>query len=287
MERSGSSVTGGAAAGRTTYRTLRDQVIRIKGRTYDCWVVETEIVGETVSMPELGLPDTTESGTITSWIDKNLMLEVQSMGVMTAKSAGRSPVKVNVKTVTESLTVNEPVPDSVFTFTPPAGASEVEPQVFWASIAGKTPQTTLTGKDAPPFEVIGVDGKSYSLAQFKGKQVLLDFWATWCGPCQASMPILDDFYQKNNSRGVTVLGVDVAEEADVVMEFAKKKGIHYPIVLSGESGIIDAYQVTVYPTLVFIGADGKIKAYEMGFGGRSSFRQTLVDVGFVPPAGKQ
>jgi thiol-disulfide isomerase/thioredoxin len=177
---------------------------------------------------------------------------------------------------TQSLKINEPIPASAFNVTPPANATKVSAKSFLSS-AGVVVTLALVGKIAPPFELKGADGKTYKLADFRGRVVILDFWATWCGPCRASIPTVDDFYQKNKDRGVVVFGVNVGEEADVVNRFVKTNDVHYPVLLNAGSDVASLYKVEVYPTLAVIGRDGKVTACELGFAGAGALKRLLTN----------
>jgi len=111
--------------------------------------------------------------------------------------------------------------------------------------------------------------------------VLLDFWATWCVPCRASMPSVERISQEYKDQGLVVLGVDTGEDRDTVQQFLQKTPMAYPAVLAGESGILEAYKVTAFPTFVLIGRDGKIAAYEVGFGGEGVLRGMLEKAGLA------
>jgi thiol-disulfide isomerase/thioredoxin len=178
----------------------------------------------------------------------------------------------------KNLKIDQPVDESLFTFTPPEGAKEVK-ELSFASAA--LPKADLTGKDAPAFEIRGLDGKMYASTALRGKTVLLDFWATWCVPCRQSMPSVEKIYAEYKDRGLVALAVNTGEERELVEEFVKKTQFAYPVVLSGESGILDAYKVTAYPTFVLIGPDGKVIAHEIGFGGEQMLRKMIGKAAFA------
>jgi len=117
----------------------------------------------------------------------------------------------------------------------------------------------LRGKPAPAFTLKTPDGKTVSLADYKGKAVLLNFWATWCGPCKLEMPWLIDLQKKYAAQGFTVLGVSEDDgPAKDVSSFATKMGVDYPIVLSDDK-LNKAYGGVDYlPTSYYIGRDGKV-----------------------------
>jgi thiol-disulfide isomerase/thioredoxin len=122
----------------------------------------------------------------------------------------------------------------------------------------------LTGKGAPPFRGVSLEGKAYSLDELKGKPVLLDFWASWCGPCIRSMPTLEKLHQDYAAKGLVILGIDVGESRETVEKFLKTRNIPYPIIMGDEAGIPAAYGVSVFPTFVMIAPDGRIVSHQFG-----------------------
>jgi thiol-disulfide isomerase/thioredoxin len=202
-------------------------------------------------------------GVMTSWVDKNLLFEVQeeiTYSVRVPPEAGADPLEYRsrIRQVARGLKVNQSLRTDVFAFTPPADAREQPPQT-----AGN--RVDLTGKDAPSFRGVSLDGKTYSLDALKGKPVLLDFWASWCGPCLRSMPVVERLHNDYQARGLVVLAVDVGETREVVEKFLKTKSVPYPVIMGDEAGIPTAYGVSVYPTFVMIGQDGKVAATQFGF----------------------
>ena len=173
--------------------------------------------------------------------------------------SGATPVEYQSKItqLTRALKVDQPVPASMFAFTPPADASEQPAQVAGA-------RTNLTGKEAPAFRGVSLDGKVYTLESLKGRPVLLDFWASWCGPCKKSMPILEKLHEQYKGKGLVVLGIDVNEKRETVEKFLKTSPMPYPVIMGDEGGIPAAYGVTAFPTFVMIGADGKIASHQIG-----------------------
>jgi peroxiredoxin len=117
---------------------------------------------------------------------------------------------------------------------------------------------------APVFSLPDLDGKTVSLADFRGKVVLLDFWATWCDPCLEELPDLIKLQDRFKDRGFTIVGVSAdLQGAKVVGPFAKKHGINYPILISG-GDIPEAYPVPGFPTAFLIDKQGKIYARYLG-----------------------
>jgi thiol-disulfide isomerase/thioredoxin/outer membrane lipoprotein-sorting protein len=241
-----------------TTKTARQESITIDGTAYDCWVLTSS-----VKLPaQAGMGGQVSDGVMTSWIDKKLLVEVQEEIAYTVKvppAAGAAPVEYRSKIlqVTHGLKVDQPVAANLFAYTPPADAREQAPQ-----IAGN--RVDLTGKDAPSFRGVSLDGKTYSLEELKGKPVLLDFWASWCGPCIKSMPTVEKLHSDYRAQGLVVLGIDVGEKRETVEKFLQTKSIPYPIIMGDEAGMPAAYGVSGLPTFVMIGPDGKIAAHQLG-----------------------
>ena len=124
----------------------------------------------------------------------------------------------------------------------------------------------MVGKAAPDFtlDVVTSEGDRIHLNDLKGRAVLLDFWATWCEPCQVVAPILDRVSRKHRDKGLVVVGVNTSDEAGRAPIFAKKKGLSYPIVFDADDEVARRYGVTNLPTLVAIGADGNIVEVRSG-----------------------
>jgi peroxiredoxin len=121
---------------------------------------------------------------------------------------------------------------------------------------------------APPaadFALKDLSGKTVTLADLKGKAVLIDFWATWCGPCEESIPYWEKIHQKYGSDRFTVIGVDEDAETNVVAPFVKSHKMAYPILLDPDNRAYDAYGVRGLPTLYLIDADGKLRNQWVGF----------------------
>lgn len=114
-------------------------------------------------------------------------------------------------------------------------------------------------KPAPGFTLKSIDGKTVSLSDYKGKAVLLNFWATWCGPCKLEMPWLIDMQKKYASRGFTVLGISEDDgSTKAVSDFMVKMGVDYPVLMYDDQ-LNKAYGGVDYlPMSYYIGRNGKV-----------------------------
>lgn len=125
----------------------------------------------------------------------------------------------------------------------------------------KTPSPAL----APNFSLKALDGQEIILSQLKGKVVLLDFWATWCGPCRESIPHLVQLYKTYRESGLELIGLSVDKgDPAIVRNFAKSMDIPYPVVIASEE-IVRNYSVTAIPTTFLIDKEGKIRERIPGF----------------------
>src|SRR5690606_9944965 len=116
-----------------------------------------------------------------------------------------------------------------------------------------------TGQAAPAWKLRDLDGREVDSAQFKGKVVVVDFWATWCGPCIAEIPGYIDMQKKYGDQGLVIVGISVDQKsATEVKEFAASKGINYTIVMSDDRVTDDFGGVQVIPTTFLINREGRI-----------------------------
>src|SRR5271167_1710355 len=129
---------------------------------------------------------------------------------------------------------------------------------------------------APDFSLESLDGKTMRLSDLRGKAVLLNFWATWCGPCKIEMPWFVDLQKQYGPQGLQIVGVamDDASKEDIA-KFAKDMGVNYPILI-GKEAVGDQYGgVPALPETFFIGRDGKIVDKIMGLRGKSEIEEDI------------
>ena len=114
------------------------------------------------------------------------------------------------------------------------------------------------------FTLKGLDGKTYRLKDFRGQVVLLDFWASWCGPCRISMPYFNDLYRKYGDKGFVVLGIGLENNPQNLINAARNLGVSYPI-LQGTREIAQMFGIRAIPTTFLIDKEGKIVLKHVGF----------------------
>ncbi len=148
---------------------------------------------------------------------------------------------------------NQPAPNNSFSFTPPASAKEV------ASLPAETANyKSILGMQAPDFTLKDVNGKSYKLSDYRGKVVVIDFVGSWCPPCLAQTPYIQQIFDSYPEKDLMVFGLDVGEGAKQVSEFGFNAAFSFPLLLGVEPDVTAQYFVDDYPTTYVIGRDGQI-----------------------------
>ena len=138
-----------------------------------------------------------------------------------------------------------------------------------SSACAQTANLSLNFKD--------IQGKSFALSDYKGKVVLLDFWATWCPPCRKEIPGFIEMYNSYRSRGFVVIGVSMDDSTSDIKKFAKRYKMNYPILLgAGRDDLEPAFGQLPLPTAFVIGRDGRICAKHDGLTPKEDFEREIV-----------
>lgn len=137
----------------------------------------------------------------------------------------------------------------------------------------------MVGKPAPDatFAVAanGAVGSKMRLADLKGRPVLLDFWASWCGPCGMVAPIVDRVARRYEARGLVVMGVNVDDAPSTIRAYAAAKGLRYPMVVDADKQTSSRYGVSQLPTLVVIDREGNVRAFLTGLVDEAALNEIL------------
>ena len=129
---------------------------------------------------------------------------------------------------------------------------------------------------APDWQLNTLDGKRVKLSDFKGKVVILNFWATWCAPCRVEIPGFVMLQKKYGDKGLAVIGVSVDEQGpEVVKKFVKRFGMNYPVVMGNEK-IAEAYGgIVAIPTTFVIDREGRIAGKHLGYEDKETFEKEI------------
>ena len=118
---------------------------------------------------------------------------------------------------------------------------------------------------APDFTLESRSGENLRLEDHRGEVVMLNFWASWCGPCRQEMPLMDELYSQYKDLGFTILAVNVDENRDEALRFLDKVPVNYPILYDPESSVSELYEVQAMPTTVMIDRNGNARYLHYGY----------------------
>jgi len=125
--------------------------------------------------------------------------------------------------------------------------------------------TIAPGAPAPGFQLHSAASSDLSLSDLKGQVVLINFWASWCGPCRQEMPVLEQMYRKYKAAGFTLLGVNVEPKAADAEGFLKSTPVSFPILFDPDSKVSRLYEVSGMPSTVILDRSGKVRYVHHGY----------------------
>ncbi|MFQ5936520.1 MAG: TlpA family protein disulfide reductase [Acidiferrobacterales bacterium] len=128
-----------------------------------------------------------------------------------------------------------------------------------------TAEGAQTGQMAPNFALKSVKGKNLRLSEFRGEVVMINFWATWCGPCRQEMPVLDELYRRYHPIGFALLGVNIDDHTGRASKMARRLGVSYPILFDAQKAVSRLYDVNAMPTTVMLDRDGRVRYVHRGY----------------------
>ena len=138
------------------------------------------------------------------------------------------------------------------------------------------PEEARVGARAPAFELKNSDGELVSLHDLVGKPVVVNFWASWCGPCVFEMPFLEEIYEEWSGKGVEFLAVNVGEMPAMALDFVQKYGLSIPVLFDGDTEVARSYDIVGIPTTFFIDKNGVIQEKKIGaFGDKAEIESGL------------
>jgi peroxiredoxin len=123
----------------------------------------------------------------------------------------------------------------------------------------------LTGQQAPDFALKSSGGENLRLSEYRGDVVMVNFWATWCGPCRQEMPLLDELYTRYQRVGFTLLGVNIDDDSRKAMNMVSELGVNFPVLFDSRKEVSKLYQVDAMPVTVIIDREGNIRFVHQGY----------------------
>lgn len=133
------------------------------------------------------------------------------------------------------------------------------------------------GQPVPDVDLPG-SSVGAKLSELRGKVVYLDFWASWCGPCKESFPVMNDLQKKYADKGLVILAVNVDEKAEAMKDFLKQNPASFTIVHDATKKLVGTASISSMPTSFVLGKDGKVVAIHKGFHGKDTVKQYEAEI---------
>lgn len=148
---------------------------------------------------------------------------------------------------------------------------------LYANFTKDNVQKVEIGKEAPDFSLVDMDGQRHRLSDYRGEGVFLNFWATWCKPCEREMPYIDNQYQHFKDKGVKVLTIDVGESELVVNNFIERHNLSFPVMID-KGEVQTAYGINPLPITFLIDKDGKVIRSHTGELNEATVRRYMEEI---------
>ena len=241
------------AAKTSEARLLREETLTLEEKDVPCEVIEVEFGNDPAMQKK-------QESAHTFWIDKENALVLQEMWDSKSDMMGISS-QTRTTVVYKAIHIGPPA-ETLFGFSPPLNAKEVGE----IGLPGMSARRAPAKGPSKEFTLQTLDGQKTSLSDFKGKIVLLDFWATWCVPCRESAPVIEKVHSEFSSKGLIALAVDYGEEERLVRGYLDHNPSELANLLDPNKTVADLYQVGSVPTFILISKDGKVAYRAEGFG---------------------
>ncbi len=131
--------------------------------------------------------------------------------------------------------------------------------------AGSLASSDMIGQKAPDFALKSSTGENLRLSEYRGEVVMLNFWATWCGPCRQEMPLLDDLYNRYERVGFKLLGVNIDDNSQRAIDMMKELGVDFPILFDATKDVSKLYEVNAMPVTVILDREGNVRYVHKGY----------------------
>jgi len=123
----------------------------------------------------------------------------------------------------------------------------------------------LVGQSAPDFALKSSSGENLRLSEYRGDVVMVNFWATWCGPCRQEMPLLDQLYSRYQRVGFSLLGVNIDDDSSKAMNMVSELGVSFPVLFDARKDVSRLYKVDAMPVTVLIDREGMVRYVHHGY----------------------
>ncbi len=123
----------------------------------------------------------------------------------------------------------------------------------------------MTGREAPDFALKSSTGENLRLSEYRGDVVMVNFWATWCGPCRQEMPLLEELFSRYERVGFTLLGVNIDDDPRRAVAMAQELGVTFPVVFDNTKEVSKLYDVNAMPVTVLVDKEGRVRHVHHGY----------------------
>lgn len=130
---------------------------------------------------------------------------------------------------------------------------------IYSNLTKERTELLQVGDNAPDFALVDMNGEKHRLSDYKGQGVFLNFWGTWCKPCEREFPLMDKQYQEYKDQGLEILAVNIGESNFVVQKFIDRKGLSFPVLIDNNKSVMETYNINPLPTTLLINPEGKIE----------------------------
>jgi peroxiredoxin len=146
------------------------------------------------------------------------------------------------------------------------GLKTILPGIILAIFAASSlASSSLEGQSAPDFVLKSSTGNNMRLSEYRGDVVMINFWATWCGPCRQEMPLLDDLYGRYQRVGFTLLGVNIDDDSRRAMKMIDELGVSFPVLFDESKDVSKLYAVEAMPVTVLVDREGTVRHVHHGY----------------------
>jgi len=139
------------------------------------------------------------------------------------------------------------------------------PGLFAFLAAASLAASSLEGTAAPDFALKSAGGGNLRLSEYRGDVVMINFWATWCGPCRQEMPLLDDLYSRYERVGFRLLGVNIDDDSRRALQMMEELGVSFPVLFDEKKEVSRLYQVEAMPVTVLVDRTGTVRHVHHGY----------------------
>lgn len=133
----------------------------------------------------------------------------------------------------------------------------------------------LTGQTAPDFVLKNATGENMRLSEYRGDVVMINFWATWCGPCRQEMPLLDELYGRYQRVGFSLLGVNIDDDSRRAMAMVNELGVSFPVLFDEQKEVSKLYEVEAMPVTILLDREGTVRHVHHGY--KPGYEQKYLD----------